>query len=100
MRPLTTTYSNTPPIDDSAITAAIMTLLMHHDHVSSFCPSVIARALVEGKDWRALMPQIRRVLQDLMHRRRVVLTRGTDILTAEDLEGRPIRFRRGARFGS
>lgn len=96
----TNIHGSPPAIDDSTVTAAIMSLLSRRDQVSSACPSEVARALMDGKDWRALIPQVLRVLQGLLHSRRVVVTRGTDVLTAQELEGQPIRFRRGARFNS
>jgi hypothetical protein len=52
----------TPP-SDAEIAATLMRLARMRGADKSFCPSEAARAL--ASDWRALMPEVRRVAADL-----------------------------------
>jgi hypothetical protein len=72
-----------PPWDD-AIRAAILGLALDRGPGRSLCPSEVARAL--SPDWRALMPEVRRVAGALQAEGRIVVTqRGApvDPLTAK-----------------
>lgn len=50
-------------MSDAEIAAELMRLARARGAGKSFCPSEAARALAE--DWRALMPEVRRVAADL-----------------------------------
>jgi hypothetical protein len=81
---------------DDAIGRVIFALLQARAANSSICPSEVARALAPDEtQWRALMPQVRRVAAELVGRRRLrVTSRGmeADALTARG----PIRLSRGS----
>ncbi|QUJ75350.1 DUF3253 domain-containing protein [Sulfitobacter albidus] len=55
----------------------------------TICPSEVARAL--GADWRALMPQVRRVAGDLAKEGRIAVTQKGETVDAETARG-PIRL--------
>ena len=90
-----------PPklIDDAALEAGILQSLQRRDFKAPVCPSEIARSLADDESWRSLMPRIREILKRLIRQERVAATRGRRVLSAETLEGGPIRIRRGRRFG-
>lgn len=83
---------------DSALASEILRFLQHRDPVMSVCPIQIARALTGDKTWRSLMPGIRGVLVQLVGERRVIVTRGTKVLSVAEIEGGSIRIRRGPQF--
>jgi len=87
-------------ISDEQIEVEILASLANRDPASSVCPSEIARALAPLNDgeWRLLMPRIRNVVAALARNDRVLATRGPITLNPRDLEGGPIRVRRGKRF--
>jgi len=79
-------------VANEAVEAQIFELLARRVPGASICPSEVARALVSAPlDWRALMPQVREVAQELARRRRVLVTRKGDRVDAMD-RGGPIRL--------
>jgi hypothetical protein len=86
----------------SAIEAAILKLLTERDQDASTCPSEIARALAptSEKQWRSMMPLVRKVASTLAREQRVRITRGAETLDPNDLTGGPIRIRRGSKLSS
>lgn len=87
-------------ITESRIEAEILDGLARRDENASVCPSEIARALAgaHGTSWRALMPRIRNVARRMALNQQVIVTRGTTVLSPDNLQGGPIRIRRGGRF--
>lgn len=79
--------------NDRVIENAIGELLSARAASSSICPSEVARALEsEERDWRALMPEVRRVAAKLASEGKLLVTRGEAIVDAES-EGGPVRLR-------
>ncbi len=77
-----------------AVEAQIFELLSHRAPGASICPSEVARALASGpSDWRALMPQVREVAQELARRQRLHVTRKGVRVDAME-HGGPIRLAR------
>lgn len=78
--------------DDSAVAARIFGLLAARRPGATVCPSEVARALAPADGaWRARMPQVRQVAQQLAQSGRLVVTRRgapVDALRA----GGPIRL--------
>jgi Protein of unknown function (DUF3253) len=83
---------------DSTLKAEILRSLQHRDRALSVSPSEIARSLADDKAWRPLMPRIRSLLVQLVREQRVIVTRGTQVLSAQEIEGGTIRIRRGPQF--
>jgi hypothetical protein len=82
------------PAEDEAIANAILALLATRAPSASICPSDVARAMVtDEKEWRAKMPDIRRVAARLAAQGRVKVTRGKAEVDALS-KGGPIRIRR------
>jgi hypothetical protein len=50
-----------------------------------FFPRKIARSLTDHKVWRPLMPRIRNVVAQLVRDRCVIVTRGTKVLSLEEM---------------
>jgi hypothetical protein len=85
-------------VTDAALQLEIMRSLEYRDRAVSVCPSQIARSITDDRVWRPLMPRIRKLLVQLVQERRVIVTRGTRVLSVEEIEGGPIRIRRGPQF--
>ncbi len=86
-------------LHDPAIAAKILELLDARADGATICPSDAARALAHGDEaaWRALMPQVRRVADDLKARGLVRITaHGGELASAQDAKG-PIRLGRASR---
>jgi len=80
----------------SAIGAITLELLAAREPTASVCPSEVARALaVDPAEWRALMPEVRRVAALLAEQGLIRVTRGDATVHALS-EGGPIRLRRPA----
>jgi len=80
---------------DALISRTILQLLGERTPSASICPSEVARALEEDEPaWRALMPKVRAVAADLQDAGRLNITRGSAVLTRNEIEGGPIRLRR------
>lgn len=79
---------------DDEIEAIIGVLLDARTASGSICPSEVARAL-ESKEteWRALMPEVRRVADALVASGKLRVTRGDKDVEAS-AGGGPIRLRR------
>ncbi len=77
---------------DAAIEHGIFDLLAARRPGATVCPSEVARALEpDGARWRALMPQVRQVAQQLALQGRLRVTRGGVPVDATDAGG-PIRL--------
>jgi hypothetical protein len=62
-------------ISDAAISTQIENLLAQRQLGKSICPSEVARSLASDEAaWRALMPQVRRVADELAAQGRLVVT--------------------------
>lgn len=80
------------------IEAKIFDLLAKRQDGATLCPSDVARALLPEHDrWRALMPQVRAVAQDLANHHRLSVTRH-GVPVAATSPGGPIRLGRAATF--
>jgi hypothetical protein len=86
-------------IADESLMVAILRALERRDEAKSVGPSEIARSLSDHKSWQPLIPRIRSVVAQLVREKRVIVTRGTKVLSVDDIEGGPIRIRRGPLFG-
>ena len=83
-------------VGDARIRDTILALIAARAEGATICPSDAARALAPGDEraWRALMPQVRRVADELKARGLIRVTaRGVDIASAQEAHG-PIRLRR------
>ncbi|MBS79664.1 DUF3253 domain-containing protein [Variovorax sp. Varisp41] len=79
-------------VTNEAVEAEIFELLARRAPGASICPSEVARALASApSDWRALMPQVREVAQELALRRRLLVTRKGARVEAMG-QGGPIRL--------
>lgn len=85
--------------NEDLIIQSIVHLLAERDDDASICPSDVARSLAhEEAQWRAVMPEVRRVAAKLVHEEIIKVTQGNVTVNIEgDLRG-PIRFRRGLKF--
>ena len=85
-------------VDDAAIEAALWSLLDRRASTATVCPSDVARAVgpSKGDDWRAAMPQVRRVAAHLAERGLLRVTRGGRDVDAL-APGGPIRLGRPRR---
>lgn len=83
-------------ITDETIAEAISALLASRDASASICPSEVARALVPGTGWRALMPRVRSAAATMVASGALKVTRGAKSVSALS-RGGPIRLRRPAR---
>ena len=89
--------SSDSQVTDAAVEYKIFSLLATRRDGVTICPADVARALVEpAGQWRALMPQIRRVAQGLAESGRLRVTRGGVEVNAES-RGGPIRLGRPTR---
>jgi hypothetical protein len=75
---------------DEAIRAAILTLALARGAGRSLCPSEPARAL--AADWRAVMPEVRRVAAAMAAAGEIVATQRGTVVDAARARG-PIRLR-------
>ena len=83
-------------IEPSRIAAKILDMLSARPLGATICPSDAARSLAPDDEaaWRALMPEVRRVADDLKAQGLIrVMARGQDIASAQDAHG-PIRLGR------
>ena len=81
---------------DDDIARRILDLLDARAEGATLCPSDAARSLAPDDEaaWRALMPEVRRVADDLKAQGLIrVMARGQDIASAQDAQG-PIRLGR------
>ena len=78
----------------------IQALLARRAADSSICPSDVARALDPNsrQAWRKLMPQVRAVAARMSVSGQIRITRGELELNPQELEGGPVRLRRGAAY--
>jgi Protein of unknown function (DUF3253) len=93
-----TVKTESKAVTDAVLTSEILRSLAYRDRAVSVCPSQIARSVADDRVWRPLMPRIRGVLVQLVREQRVIVTRGTRVLSVEEIEGGPIRIRRGPQF--
>jgi hypothetical protein len=87
--------------DDDAISLGIDRLLAARQARATICPSEVARDLAAeaDSDWRALMPDVRRVAALLVADGRLRVTRGGQDVHAESAGG-PIRLGRVGESGA
>lgn len=83
---------------DADLKSEILRSLQRRDWAVSVCPQQIARSVTGDKTWRPLLPRIRNLLAQLVREQRVIVTRGTDVVSAENIAGGSIRIRRGPQF--
>ena len=74
---------------DNAIRDMILTLALARGAGKSICPSEVARAL--SSDWRALMPEIRRVAAEMQQTGQISVTQRGQPVRAVTAKG-PIRL--------
>ncbi|GGZ62777.1 hypothetical protein GCM10008101_16250 [Lysobacter xinjiangensis] len=89
--------------DDAAIRDCVVALLRRRADDASICPSEVARALSPDEtEWRASMPQVRRVAAAMAESDEIAVTQGERELPSSEvmLAGGPIRLRRGRGFPS
>ncbi|MGY6549476.1 MAG: DUF3253 domain-containing protein [Roseinatronobacter sp.] len=77
-------------LDEPVIRAALLDLAQARGRVRSFCPSEAARAL--SPDWRALMPEVRRVAALLQAEGLIAATQRGQSVQVAQARG-PIRLR-------
>jgi hypothetical protein len=82
-------------VDDAKIAATILALIAARAESATICPSDAARSLAPGDEaaWRALMPEVRRVADDLQARGLIRVTARSHDVGAQDAHG-PIRLGR------
>jgi Protein of unknown function (DUF3253) len=85
-------------VTDAVLKLEILNSLEYRDRAVSVRPSEIARSIADDKVWRPLMPRIRTILVQLVREQRVIVTRGTQVLSVDEIEGGSIRIRRGPQF--
>jgi hypothetical protein len=74
--------SSTPP-SDTAIAQRIEELLAQRAAHASICPSEVARSLAtEEAAWRALMPEVRRLADELAQAGKIVVTQRGQVVAA------------------
>jgi len=80
------------PVTEAAIEETIFALLATRQQGATICPSEVARALIPDDGlWRALMPQVRHVAQELAQSNRLSVTRAGVHVDATP-RGGPIRL--------
>jgi Protein of unknown function (DUF3253) len=80
-------------ITDAKIQHEILRLLSKRAATSSICPSDAARALcATEKQWRELMPQVRRVAYEMAERGEIEVTQRGVVVKADEARG-AIRLR-------
>ncbi|HZX80789.1 MAG TPA: DUF3253 domain-containing protein [Lysobacter sp.] len=87
--------------DEAAIRECIVALLRRRAADASICPSEVARALAPDEaEWRASMPQVRRVAAAMAESGEVGVTQGERELPSSEvvLASGPIRLRRSRGF--
>lgn len=85
-------------LGDATLKAEILRSLQRRDRALSVSPSEIARSLADDRAWRPLIPRIRNLLVQLVREKRVIATRETQVLSAQEIVGGTIRIRRGPQF--
>lgn len=86
-------------MNDAEIEATILRLLCSRAPAASICPSDVARSLHEDEAaWRAAMPRVRAVAQQLAAGGVLRITQGDAILEPDAPLRGAIRLRRGAAF--
>lgn len=81
-------------ITDTQVRDEILRLLAKRAATSSICPSDAARALCANeKQWRELMPQVRRVAYAMAERGEIEVTQGGVAVTLKAAPIGPIRLR-------
>ncbi len=78
----------TPP-SEAQIAAEILRQVTARGAGKTICPSEVARALAQ--DWRALMPQVRDVADDLARRQAIRVSQKGEVVRAKMAKG-PIRL--------
>jgi hypothetical protein len=79
-------------LPDDAIAERILSLVKQRGPNKSLCPSEVARSL-STTDWRPLMPEIRRIAQQLTQKQQLkILQRGQPISLPATLVSGPIRL--------
>lgn len=78
--------------DDAQIESALLALVQQRGAQASACPSEVARA-VAPTDWRALMPQVRKVASRLAHQGKIEIAQGGRAASASGPWIGPIRLR-------
>ncbi|MBY5931813.1 DUF3253 domain-containing protein [Tateyamaria omphalii] len=76
-------------VDDALIAAAILQAVHARGAGKTICPSEAARAL--ANDWRPLMPEVRRVAQELANDGQIATTQKGQPVRAQEAKG-PIRL--------
>lgn len=84
--------------NQNRIAATIFKLLAARAADASICPSDAARVL--SKNWRPLMPAVRAMATILAHQNALHITRGKQSLDPNQIEGGPIRLRRGTAWAA
>jgi len=86
-------------VSDDLIASRLLELLSQRDPGASVCPSDVARSLAESEpQWRALMPEVRRVASALAAAGVVQVTQGDAVVDLATEPAGPIRLRRGPAF--
>ena len=79
-------------VPDDAIAERILSLVKQRGPTKTLCPSEVARSL-SPTDWRPLMPEIRRIAQQLSQQQLLkILQRGQPISLPATLVRGPIRL--------
>jgi hypothetical protein len=79
-------------VPDDAIAERILSLVKQRGPNKSLCPSEVARSLSPA-DWRPLMPEIRRIAQQLSQQQLLkILQRGQPVSLPATLVRGPIRL--------
>ena len=76
-------------MDDETLKQAILSAVKTRGVGKTICPSEVARTLAH--DWRALMPDVRRVGQSLADAGHIAVTQKRNPVNAFEAKG-PIRF--------
>lgn len=86
-------------VSDDLIASRLLELLSQREPNASVCPSEVARSLASSEpQWRALMPEVRRVALALAAAGVVLATQGDTVIDLAGAPAGPIRLRRGAAF--
>jgi hypothetical protein len=86
-------------VSDDLIASKLLELLGQREPNASVCPSDVARSLASSEQqWRALMPEVRRVASALAAAGVVQATQGDAVVDLGSEPSGPIRLRRGPAF--
>lgn len=84
---------------DDVIASCVLRLLEQRSATASICPSEVARSLEQNEaQWRALMPEVRRVAAALAAAQVIDMTQGDARIDPDSKPEGPIRLRRGMHF--